>query len=88
MAVAFFEELLVAFIRFVGTHASSDGCHGGKPALNTSNGVVRCTFVIRTDEDHEKALREIEALWGAEDSTEAGDWLDVPARLIEADRGI
>jgi len=24
---------------------------------------------IRTDEDHDPALREIEALWGAEDGT-------------------
>jgi HTH-type transcriptional regulator/antitoxin HigA len=38
---------------------------------------------IRTDEDHETALREIEALWGAEDGTEAGDRLDVLATLVE-----
>ena len=38
---------------------------------------------IRTDEDHEAALREIEALWGAEDGTDAGDRLDVLATLVE-----
>ncbi len=38
---------------------------------------------IRTDEDHETALREIEALWGAEDGTEAGDRLDVLTTLAE-----
>ena len=39
---------------------------------------------IRTDADHEAALREIEALWGADDNTEAGDRLDVLATLVEA----
>jgi HTH-type transcriptional regulator/antitoxin HigA len=39
---------------------------------------------IRTDEDHETALREIEALWGAEDGTETGDRLDVLATLVES----
>ena len=38
---------------------------------------------IRTDEDHETALREIEALWGAEESTDAGDQLHVLATLVE-----
>lgn len=38
---------------------------------------------VRTDEDHEAALREIEALWGAEDGTEAGDRLDVLVTLVE-----
>ena len=38
---------------------------------------------IRTDEDHETALREIRALWGAEDGTEAGDRLDVLTTLAE-----
>jgi HTH-type transcriptional regulator/antitoxin HigA len=38
---------------------------------------------IRTDEDHEAALREIEALWGAEEGTDAGDRLDVLATLVE-----
>jgi HTH-type transcriptional regulator/antitoxin HigA len=38
---------------------------------------------IRTDEDHETALREIEALWGAEEGTDAGDRLDVLATLVE-----
>lgn len=39
---------------------------------------------IRTDTDHEGALREIEALWGAEEGTEAGDRLDVLVTLVEA----
>jgi HTH-type transcriptional regulator / antitoxin HigA len=39
---------------------------------------------IRTDTDHEGALREIEALWGAEEETEAGDRLDVLVTLVEA----
>lgn len=38
---------------------------------------------IRTDEDHETALREIEALWGAQESTDAGDRLHVLATLVE-----
>ena len=38
---------------------------------------------IRTDEDHETALREIEALWGAQDDTQARDRLDVLATLVE-----
>ncbi len=40
---------------------------------------------IRTDEDHETALREIEALWGAEEGTDAGDRLDVLATLGPVD---
>ena len=42
---------------------------------------------IRTDADHEAALREIEALWGAEENTEAGDRLDVLATLVESYEG-
>lgn len=38
---------------------------------------------IRTDNDYKTALREIEALWGAEDGTEAGDRLDVLTTLAE-----
>lgn len=38
---------------------------------------------IRTDEDHEAALREIEALWRAQVDTEAGDRLDALATLVE-----
>ena len=38
---------------------------------------------IRNDDDHEAALREIEALWGAEDGSEAGDRLDVLVTLTE-----
>lgn len=38
---------------------------------------------IRNDEDHEAVLREIEALWGAEQGSEAGDRLDVLVTLTE-----
>lgn len=38
---------------------------------------------IRTNEDHETALREIEALWGAEEGTDAGNWFDVLVTLVE-----
>lgn len=38
---------------------------------------------IRNDADHEDALREIEALWGAEEGTKAGDRLDVLVTLVE-----
>lgn len=38
---------------------------------------------IRNDDDHEGALREIEALWGAEEGSEAGDRLDVLVTLVE-----
>lgn len=38
---------------------------------------------IRNDVDHEAALREIEALWGAEQGSEAGDRLDVLVTLAE-----
>jgi len=39
---------------------------------------------IRTDADHEAALREIEMLWGAAEGTPEGDRLDVLATLVEA----
>jgi len=39
---------------------------------------------IRNDEDHEEALREIEALWGAEAGTPDGDRLDVLVTLADA----
>ncbi|WP_200940835.1 hypothetical protein [Sphingomonas sp. Leaf339] len=38
---------------------------------------------IRTDEDHDTTLREIEALWGAEEGTDAGDRLNILTTLIE-----
>lgn len=38
---------------------------------------------IRTDEDHEAALREIETLWGSPEGSEAGDRLDVLVTLVE-----
>jgi HTH-type transcriptional regulator/antitoxin HigA len=39
---------------------------------------------IKTDEDHRAALKEIEALWGADEGTPEGDRLDVLATLVEA----
>ncbi len=39
---------------------------------------------IRTDADHERALREIERLWGASEGTPAGDALDVLLTLVAA----
>ena len=39
---------------------------------------------IKSDTDHEAALREIETLWGAAEGTADGDRLDVLATLIEA----
>ncbi len=39
---------------------------------------------IKTDADHEGALRDIEALWGAAEGTAEGDRLDVLATLVEA----
>ncbi|HRH20310.1 MAG TPA: transcriptional regulator [Brevundimonas sp.] len=42
---------------------------------------------IRNDEDHEAALREIEALWGAQAGTPEGDRLDVLITLADAYEG-
>lgn len=39
---------------------------------------------IRTDADHELALKEIELLWGAAEGSEAGDRLDVLVTLVTA----
>lgn len=39
---------------------------------------------IRTKADYEKALSEIERLWGAKGGTREGDRLDVLATLIDA----
>lgn len=39
---------------------------------------------IRTDAEHEAALREIETLWGAAEGSVDGDRLDVIATLVEA----
>src|SRR5713226_8719592 len=39
---------------------------------------------IRTKSDYERALREIEHLWGAGKGTPKGDRLDVLATLVEA----
>src|SRR5258708_876785 len=39
---------------------------------------------IRTKQDYEAALKEVERLWGARAGTRAGDRLDVLATLIDA----
>jgi HTH-type transcriptional regulator/antitoxin HigA len=39
---------------------------------------------IRSEADHETAVRRIEALWGAHAGTTSGDELDVLATLVEA----
>ena len=39
---------------------------------------------IRTEADHEAAIKEVEALWGAANGTSKGDRLDVLATLIDA----
>lgn len=39
---------------------------------------------IRTKADYEKALSEIERLWGAKNGTPEGDRLDILATLIDA----
>ncbi len=39
---------------------------------------------IKSDDDHNAALAEVEALWGAADGTPEGDRLDVLVTLIEA----
>ena len=42
------------------------------------------TTPIKSDADHEAALRGIEALWGAADGTPEGDRLDVLVTLVDA----
>lgn len=39
---------------------------------------------IRSEQDYEKALGEVEILWGSLHGTEKGDRLDVLATLIDA----
>ncbi len=38
---------------------------------------------IRNEQDYDRALAEIEGLWGAEEGTEAGDKLDILLILVE-----
>jgi HTH-type transcriptional regulator/antitoxin HigA len=38
---------------------------------------------IRTDEDHEAAMAEVERLWGAAEGTPEGDRLDILVTLID-----
>jgi HTH-type transcriptional regulator/antitoxin HigA len=39
---------------------------------------------VRTESDHELALKEIEELWSAEPGTDDADRLDVLATLVDA----
>ena len=39
---------------------------------------------VRTNADYERALREIERMWGAKEGTPQGNRLDVVATLVEA----
>ena len=39
---------------------------------------------IRSEADHEKALSEVESLWGAKSGTAKGDRLDILVTLIDA----
>lgn len=39
---------------------------------------------IKTDADHDAALKEIERLWGAAEGTPAGDRLEILTTLIES----
>lgn len=39
---------------------------------------------IRTEADHERAMTEVERLWGAKSGTPEGDRLDVLVTLVEA----
>jgi HTH-type transcriptional regulator/antitoxin HigA len=39
---------------------------------------------IKTEADHEAALRDIERLWGAKEGTTDGDRLDILLTLVEA----
>ncbi len=39
---------------------------------------------IRTEEDYQSALKEIERLWGSKSATPEGDRLDVLATLVDA----
>ena len=39
---------------------------------------------IRTNKDYERAMKEVESLWGAKSGTPKGDRLDVLATLIDA----
>jgi HTH-type transcriptional regulator / antitoxin HigA len=39
---------------------------------------------IRNNADHERALREIQRLWGAKEGTAEGDKLDVLVTLVDA----
>ena len=39
---------------------------------------------IKTESDHQAALKEIERLWGAEEGSEEGDRLEILTVLVEA----
>ena len=43
---------------------------------------------IRSDAEHEAALKEIERLWGAEHGTDEGNRLEILIELVEAYEGV
>lgn len=63
-------------LKWLGTHKEYD-------AIEVRT-IQYATEPIRTEADHNAALREIELLWGAEEGTSNGDRLDVLTTLVEA----
>lgn len=51
-------------------------------AMPIGAGAIRILPIL-TGEDHDTAIRDIEALWGAVEGTVAGDRLDVLATWVE-----
>ncbi len=68
------------FVKFVGNHAEYDKL---KLKGKQEDGTVDIR-PIKTEQDYDAALAEIEALWGAEPDTPEGDKLDVLITLVEA----
>jgi len=64
------------YIKWFGTHKQYDEIDVRTVSMNLKP--------IKTPEDHDAALKEIERLWGAEDNTPEGDRLDILLALVEA----
>lgn len=82
LVVAFDFRRAIAFVKFIGTHAEYDRIDA--LSVNLFWEAVVDIKPIKTDADHEAALREIESLWGAPEGSAEGDLLDVLATLVEA----
>lgn len=67
----------VIWIKWIGTHKAYDEIDVAEVNMSTE------LRPIRTEEDYEKALAEVEHLWGAKSGTPDGDRLDVLATLID-----